>query len=143
VQWATDKQFRCPTITQQTWHSAAGNPAYQFEFVRVPSGRDALGATHGSEVAYVFGNLDRGIFRGTQVRANAVDAQVSDAIQQYWTNFAKTGDPNGAGLPVWSKFDPTKRAYIQFTDAGPIPKEGLRRPYCDLFMQNVKRQMTR
>jgi para-nitrobenzyl esterase len=44
-------------------------------------------------------------------------------------------------LPVWPKFDPNARAYIQFTDAGPIAKEGLRRPYCDLFIENMKRQM--
>ena len=76
-----------------------------------------------------------------RVPANEVDAQVSHLMQQYWTNFAKTGDPNGAGLPVWPKFDPAKRAYIQFTDAGPVAKEGLRRPYCDLFIENVRRQM--
>jgi para-nitrobenzyl esterase len=72
-----------------------------------------------------------------------VDKQISDIMQQYWTNFAKTGDPNGAGLPVWPKFDPASRAYIQFTDAGPIAKEGLRRAYCDLFIENVKRFMAK
>jgi para-nitrobenzyl esterase len=72
---------------------------------------------------------------------NAVDKQISDAMQQYWTNFAKTGDPNGPGLPVWPKFDPASRVYIQFTDAGAIAKEGLRRAQCDLFIENVKRFM--
>jgi len=42
-----------------------------------------------------------------------------------------------------AKFDPSSRPYIQFTDAGPIAKEGLRRAYCDLFIENVKRFMTK
>jgi para-nitrobenzyl esterase len=72
-----------------------------------------------------------------------VDTEVSLVMQQYWTNFAKTGNPNGSGLPAWPKFDASSRAYIQFTDARPIAKEGLRRPYCDLFIDNVKRLMGR
>jgi len=71
--------------------------------------------------------------------ANAVDTQVSAAMQQYWTNFAKTGDPNGGQLPVWPMFDTSTRAYIQFLDTGPVAKAVLRRPYCDLFMENVER----
>jgi para-nitrobenzyl esterase len=149
-QWATDTMFRCPAVAQLAWHAAAGNPSYHFEFARVPPGRESVGAVHGSDVPYVFGTLSFGIGGGPlavgaapRVPANAVDRQVSDVMQRYWTNFAKTGDPNGAGLPVWPKFDPQSRAYIQFTDLGPVAKEGLRRPYCDLFIENVKRQMAR
>jgi para-nitrobenzyl esterase len=40
----------------------------------------------------------------------------------------------------WSKFDASARAYMDFTDAGPVVKEGLRRQVCDLFMENQKRQ---
>jgi para-nitrobenzyl esterase len=68
---------------------------------------------------------------------------VEQEVQQYWTNFAKTGDPNGGKLPRWPKFDASTRAYIQFTDAGPVAKNDLRRPFCDLFIENVKRLMGR
>jgi para-nitrobenzyl esterase len=64
-------------------------------------------------------------------------------MQQYWTNFAKTGNPNGAGLPQWPRFDVSARGYIEFTDSGPQAREGLRRPYCDLYLENVKRLMAR
>lgn len=147
-QWATDITFRCTAVAQHVWHAAAGNTGFQYEFARVPRGRESVGATHASDAPYVFGSLDKFIFDpaapaalGPRAQADAVDAQISDVIQQYWVNFAKTGDPNGPRLPVWPKFDPAKRDYIQFTDNGPIAKESLRRPYCDLFIENVKRLM--
>jgi para-nitrobenzyl esterase len=148
-QLAGDTSFRCSAVAQLLWHAGAGNPAFEYEFTRVPAGREALGATHGSELSYVFGTLDRGIAArlgpriDTSSRATAVDTQVSEVMQQYWTNFAKTGNPNGGHLAAWPKFDAASRAYIQFTDEGPVSKEGLRRPYCDLFIDNVKRLMRR
>jgi para-nitrobenzyl esterase len=139
-QWSADTQFRCPAVAQLIWHSSAGNPSYQYEFARALPGLESIGAFHSQEIAYVFGTVERGVLpRPT----NAVDKQISDVMQQYWTNFAKTGDPNGGGLPVWPKFDSSSRAYTQFTDAGPIAKEGLRRAYCDLFIENVKRFMAK
>jgi para-nitrobenzyl esterase len=144
-QWAGDTSFRCPAVEQLAWHVAAGNPAYQYEFARVSPGREAYGAIHAAELPYVFGNLDRApVIPALPAQvANAVDTQVSGAMQQYWTNFAKTGDPNGGQLPVWPKFDSLSRAYIQFLDTGPVAKEGLRRSYCDLFMENVARLMAK
>lgn len=63
-------------------------------------------------------------------------------MKQYWTNFATTGDPNGGGgVPIWPKFDPSSRAYMQFTDAGAIAKEGLRRAQCELLVEHLKRLM--
>ena len=60
-------------------------------------------------------------------------------MQQYWTNFAKTGDPNGSNLPKWPRFDLSTRAYLQFTEPVRVAKEGLRRRFCDIFIENVKR----
>jgi para-nitrobenzyl esterase len=144
-QWAGDTSFRCAAVEQLAWHAAAGNPAYQYEFARVSPGREAYGAIHAADLPYVFGNLDRAlVIPGLPAQvANAVDAQVSGVMQQYWTNFAKTGDPNGGHLPAWPRFDASSRAYIQFLDTGPVAKEGLRRPYCDLFMENVERLMAK
>ena len=143
-QWVADIEFRCSAIAQLTWHAAAGNAAFEYEFARVPAGWESLGATHASELSYLFGTLDRGIFpQRRPSRVNAIDGQVSEAMQQYWTNFAKAGDPNDGRLPTWRKFDASSRAYIQFTDAGPTPKEGLRRPYCDVFISNANRLLGR
>jgi para-nitrobenzyl esterase len=140
AQWATDSQFRCGTVAELVWHTGAGNPGYQYEFARAAPGREAAGAAHGSEVPYVFGNLDRVVH---PPKYDAADRQVSAAMQKYWTNFAKTGDPNGGGLPRWPKFDPAARAYLEFTADGPVAREGLRRQVCDLYTDNLKRKMSK
>jgi para-nitrobenzyl esterase len=78
--------------------------------------------------------------KGSAPKYDATDAAVSTQIQQYWTNFAKTGDPNGGSLPKWPKFDPAARPYMDLTAQGPAVSEGLRREACDLFIENIKRK---
>ena len=70
---------------------------------------------------------------------NATDRELSETIQQYWVNFAKTGNPNGCEVPHWRRFDTQTRGYMEFTDAGAVPGIGLRRPFCDLFMEYRRR----
>jgi para-nitrobenzyl esterase len=141
-QWRTDTSFRCASVAQLVWHAAAGNPAFEYEFARVPEGRESVGATHAFEISYVFGTLDRGVWAiGPPSKLTTIDRQISDTMQQYWVNFARTGNPNGAELPRWPTFTPSARAYLQFTDTGAVAKEGLRRDFCDLFIDNVKRSM--
>ncbi len=139
AQWATDSQFRCGTVAELVWHTGSGNPGYQFEFARTAPGREANGAAHGTEVPYVFGNLDR-VPNGPKY--DATDQKVAADMQSYWTNFAKTGDPNGGGLPQWPKFDSAGRAYIEFTADGPAARAGLRRQVCDLYTDNLKRKIS-
>jgi para-nitrobenzyl esterase len=141
-QWATDTSFRCSAVAQLMWHAAAGNPSFEYEFAHFPPERGELGATHASELAHVFGTVKLNFFGvGPPAKSTDVDTQISNSMQRYWTNFAKAGDPNGANLPRWPKFDVTARAYMQFTDAGPAPKEGLRRSFCNLFIENAIRLM--
>jgi len=131
AQWATDSQFRCGSVTELVWHTAAKNPGYQFQFSRTAPGKESAGAAHGSEVPFVFGTLGQD--------ANQTDMQVSADMQEYWTKFAKTGNPTGGNLPKWPAFNPQGRAYIDLTNAGPVAKEGLRRAVCDVFAEKWKR----
>ena len=140
AQWATDTQFRCGTVAQLIWHSRAGNRSYQFQFSHVAPGRESVGAAHGSELPYVFGTLSLAGRGGSPSRYEAADTAVSGQMQQYWTNFAKTGNPNGGSLPQWPKFDATARAYMDLTANGPVAREGLRREACDLFIENIARK---
>ena len=136
AQWATDNQFRCGTVAELLWHTKAGNVGYQFQFSRSAPGKEALGAPHGSEVPYVFGTI--GQLGGTRVY-NDTDHQISEQMQTYWTNFAKTGDPNGGDLPRWPKFTESSRGYLDMTDAGTVSKSDLRGQTCDLYTENLKR----
>ena len=139
-QWATDTSFRCSTVAQAIWHSSAGHSTFEYEFTHVPAERARLGATHASELSHVFGTYEQGVIGvGPIARATEADARVSELMQRYWTNFAKTGDPNGPGLPVWPKFDPTSRAYVEIASSGATAREGLRRRHCDVFIENLRR----
>ena len=134
AQWLTDTSFRCSAVVTATRHAAGGAPVFSYQFEQSIPGREAEGAAHSYELPYVFGNLlPTGALAGP---FGAADRQLSNVMLTYWTNFAKHGDPNGAGLPVWPKFSASTGAYIRFSSALPQDAqtaEGLRRPQCQLF----------
>jgi para-nitrobenzyl esterase len=79
------------------------------------------GMPHGVDVPYVFQNLDPNDKALTQG-----DREISDIVSTYWTNFAKHGDPNGAGVPAWPAFTTTSHQVMYFHDTahpGPVPSE--------------------
>jgi len=57
------------------------------------------GASHFAELWYVFDHLDQEPWHWT-----AADRRVAEEMSSYWANFAKSGNPNGHGLPQWPEF---------------------------------------
>lgn len=76
-------------------------PAYLYFFTRTsPSPDQWAGAYHGADLQFIFGNFF------PLFPKNDFDETLADQMMDYWTSFATTGDPNGAGGPEWSAFDP-------------------------------------
>ena len=101
--------------------ATSGSPVYLYRFSYVQSAmRDMLraGAPHGGEIAFVFGTLGTAGFGPPPQPPTPQDQAVSRMAQSYWANFAKTGDPNGAGLPSWPRYDPSKDLIFDFHPDG-------------------------
>jgi para-nitrobenzyl esterase len=75
---------------------------YYFELAAPPSKfHPGSFAFHSDDIEYVFGTLDS----RPGVVWRPEDRKLSDEMMSYWANFARTGDPNGPGLPEWPRFD--------------------------------------
>ena len=120
VMAGTDRVQAEPARFTATVFAASGAPAYVYRFSYVPAAlreRWQNGVPHGAEIPFVFGTL------GARPGATptALDQEVSRAVNTYWANFAKTGDPNGAGLPRWPRHDPGKNELLEFRpDGSPV-----------------------
>lgn len=89
-----------------------GMKSYVYQFTRAPQTALArkAGAHHGVDLAYVFGNM-------TEAGAyDEVDRKLSHIVMQYWVNFARTGNPNGAGLPDWPEYKAQTDRNMEFGD---------------------------
>jgi para-nitrobenzyl esterase len=92
-----------PTCNWAKLQSGKGHhPAYVYYFDHRNTSSPE-GAIHAAELAYVFRNLTA--FAGAPSPPRTEDVKLSDLMSSYWVNFAKSGDPNGPGLPAWPAFD--------------------------------------
>jgi para-nitrobenzyl esterase len=83
------------------------------------SPRAGYGSPHGQDVAYVFEHLDT---LNPQITKN--DLEISEAMANYWTNFARNGTPNGEGVPEWPAFsiaNPVVMYFGKTPHTGPVP----------------------
>jgi carboxylesterase type B len=92
--------------------ASLGLPVYRYRFTHVVRG---MPPTHGGELAFVFGLASApkvSTHSGPPSSASS-DERISDAMMNAWTQFARSGDPSGAGL-AWPRYTPTSKAYLEF-----------------------------
>lgn len=139
AQWATDTSLRCGAVITASEHNNKRLPVYAYQFEQSIPGRESMGAAHSFELPYVFG-----VFKTEGIMGAAYteeDRALSDLMVNYWTNFAKQGNPNGTGLPDWPRFIDDTRAYQQFAtrfESNTNSDKGLRRSACELFEKKIK-----
>jgi para-nitrobenzyl esterase len=97
-------------------------PVYRYYFsLGSPGDKNhaaAMGAFHSDEIEYVFGTLDS----RPEAAWRPEDRKLSEQMGAYWTNFARTGDPNGPDLPKWPAYSASGNWQVMFLDANPTAK---------------------
>jgi len=109
-----DISFAWPTWTWARLQSRHDDhKAFVYYFDHRPSGSRQItenGAARGAEIVFVLGTIP------TSAGTPPEDLAASDLMRRYWTNFAKSGDPNGEGLPSWPAFDEGDQQVMVFDD---------------------------
>jgi para-nitrobenzyl esterase len=134
----TDRIESEPARYQARMHKMTGQAAwvYRFEYRHLPRrGADCAGAPHAADIPFVFGTLtaERPFpeMSGPKGEINDADRQLSKLMIDYWTNFAKHGDPNGPGVPKWASFDESGEPVMVFSPTGPVLRLNYRKAQLD------------
>jgi para-nitrobenzyl esterase len=129
-----DAWMAWPTCAWAKLQSSKGrHPAFVYYFDHKPTS-SSEGAIHAAELAYVFRNLSG--WPGAPSPPSAKDIALSDLMSSYWVNFARSGDPNGAGLPAWPAFDEKEMKtmiFDQATSASPFPNVEKLKAFDDFY----------
>tara|TARA_R110002049_G_scaffold94988_23_gene233538 strand:- start:50 stop:1597 length:1548 start_codon:yes stop_codon:yes gene_type:complete len=110
---STAEEMLCPAQHVAANVSRQGGKAWAYYFTRVRDGEAGarLGAFHGAEYTYIFATNYAGM------PATPVDQGLQKAMQAYWLEFARKGDPNAGKLPAWPEFSAPTYAVQELGDA--------------------------
>jgi para-nitrobenzyl esterase len=121
---------------------AKRDPVYMYQFGYVPASmreRARYGAGHGSEISFVFNTLNARW--GNPGEATPEEKELARIMNSYWTNFAKTGNPNGKGLPVWPLYDTQKEQIMDIElDGKPVSKPDPRKARFNVIEKAFKQR---
>jgi para-nitrobenzyl esterase len=141
-QASNDMLVACPIGAMATLVNAAGQKAFVYRFDRTIPGKGAadLGAFHSLELPYVFRAFEDPTWRWLPF--TSADSRLSDAIQAYWTQFAKTGNPNSAGLPNWPAWSNDDESYLEIGAGADLAARRAFSPaFCHLSPDRLRKRL--
>jgi para-nitrobenzyl esterase len=120
VRMISDSTFRCPARTLARAAAAAGIPVYLYSF-------EEGSAWHALDIPYLFG-------RPLAVLGVTVTDPLHGIFQSYWSQFARSGDPNVAHQPVWPRYDAASDRHMTLISQ-PVAADMLAKADCDFWDQ--------
>jgi len=135
----TDSQFTATTRrTARCISQNQSEPVYRYFFSykhSIPQ-LAAYGSYHGMELFYVFNSWENTTL-GSGSFFKPSDDSVQTVMLDYWTNFAKTGNPNGGNLVAWPQYEAANDCYLEIKATPNNTQCGLRTDKCDLWDQMI------
>ncbi len=135
IQWMGDEIFGTNIRFAARAVEEAGQPSWTYFFSRVPpSDTQTLGAFHAAEIPFVFDTHE------DLLGVSDEDEQLTDIMIGYWANFAKDGNPNGAGLPDWPEHAGENWMHFSANSGRPLAEveQGVRREKLDLLSEGLQ-----
>ncbi len=142
-QASNDILIACPIGAMAVLTSATGQKVFVYEFERTVPGKGEadLGAFHSIELPYVFNTFQDRTWRWLPF--TDVDLRLSLQMENYWTNFAKTGNPNGTDLPGWPTWRDDSEDFMVFSQSGtPAAQQHLSPSFCYLSTSRLRKELT-
>ena len=118
-------------------HSRTGQPTYLYFYERnPPAAGQTIGASHALELAHVFGGFLP--FWPWNERDDELVAQ----MQGYWSQFARSGNPNAEQLPQWARFDRVNAREMAFADAASTSRAIARKLRYEAMAEQFTRRLS-
>jgi len=125
----TNQVTLCPSVFIARSLAKNGNNVYQYHFTRMREGSEKILSYHGAEIPYVFNTHDEWL------PTNEDDTQLTEAMMEYWVEFATKGTPNSINNPTWKEFGVEENYLI--LDAELENSSKLENDFCEIMINEL------